>query len=55
MADDKRNRGDQPQGGNQEGDRQRQRDPKPGGTGGGSIDNPDSSGGSRRQEDQEQE
>ena len=53
MADDKRNRGDQPQGGNQDRDRQRQKDRKPGG---GSMDSPDSGGDrTRKDEDTEQQ
>ena len=52
MADDKRNRGDQPQGGNQDSDRQRQKDRKPGG---GSMDSPDSGNRSRTNEDKEQQ
>ncbi len=52
MADDKRNRGDQPQGGNQDRDRQRQKDRKPGG---GSMDSPDSGDRTRRDEDTEQQ
>jgi hypothetical protein len=54
MADDKRNRGDQQQGGNQDRDRQRQRDRKPGG-GGGSMESPGSTGGTPRQDEQEQQ
>ena len=50
MADDKRNRGDQPQGGNQDRDRQRQKDRKPGG---GSMESPESGNRSRREEDTE--
>jgi len=50
MADDKRNRGDQPQGGNQDSDRQRQKDRKPGG---GNMDSPDSGNRSRTNEDKE--
>jgi len=53
MADDKRNRGDQQQGGNQDRDRQRQqKDRKPSG---GSMESPDSGGRSRRDEDPEQQ
>ena len=52
MADDKRNRGDQPQGGTQDRDRQRQKDRKPGG---GSMDTPDSGDRTRRDEDTEQQ
>ena len=51
MADDKRNRGDQPQGGNQDSDRQRQKDRKPGG---GSMDTPGSEQ-PRRDEEPEKE
>jgi hypothetical protein len=52
MADDKRNRGDQQQGGNQDRDRQRQRDRKPGG---GSMESPQSSGRTPKDEDPEQQ
>ena len=53
MADEKRTPGDQQQGGNQDRDRQRQqRDRKPGS--GGSMENPDS-GGTRKEEDPEQQ
>ena len=52
MADDKRDRGDQPQGGNQDRDRQRQKDRKPGG---GSMDSPDSGNRTRKDEQPEQE
>jgi hypothetical protein len=52
MADDKRNRGDEQQGGNQDRDRQRQqRDRKPGG---GSMETPGSEQ-PRRDEEPEQE
>ena len=48
--DDKRNRGDQQQGGNQDRDRQRpQRDRKPG------MENPDNTGTNPKPEDQEQQ
>jgi hypothetical protein len=51
MADDKRNRGDEQQGGNQDRDRQRQqRDRKPGG----SMENPGSEQ-PRKDEEPEQE
>jgi hypothetical protein len=54
MADDKRNRGDQQQGGDQDRDRQRQqRDRRPG-TGGG-MESPDSTGTTRKEEDQERQ
>jgi len=52
MADDKRNRGDQPQGGNQDSDRQRQKDRKPGG---GNMDSPESGNRTRKDETPEQE
>ena len=53
MPDDKRNRGDEQQGGNQDRDRQRQqRDRKPGG--GGSMETPGSEK-PRRDEEPEQE
>jgi hypothetical protein len=54
MADDKRNRGDQPQGGNQDRDRQQrqQKDRKPGG---GSMESPESGNRTRRDEDTEQQ
>ena len=52
MADDKRDRGDQPQGGNQDRDRQRQKDRKPGS---GSMDSPDSSNRTRKDEEPKQE
>jgi len=53
MADDKRNRGDEQQGGNQDRDRQRQqKDRKPGG---GSMESPGSTDQPRRDEDLEQE
>jgi len=53
MADDKRNRGDQQQGGNQDKDRQRQqRDRKPSG---GSMESPESGGRTRREDETEQE
>ena len=51
MADDKRNRGDQQQGGNQDRDRQRQKDRKPSG----GMESPDSGGRTRRDEDPEQQ
>ena len=51
MADDKRDRGNQQQGGNQDRDRQRQKDRKPSG---GSMESPDSGGRTRRDEDPEQ-
>jgi hypothetical protein len=54
MADDKRNRGDEQQGGNQDRDRQRQqRDRKPGG--GGSMETPGSSDQPRKDDELEQE
>ncbi|HEY3518284.1 MAG TPA: hypothetical protein VGL98_14645 [Gammaproteobacteria bacterium] len=49
MADDKRNRGDQQQGGNQDRDRQRQKDRKPGG----SMDSPAGGGRTRPEDDPE--
>jgi hypothetical protein len=51
MADDKRNRGDQQQGGNEGTDRQRQRDRKPGG---GSMESPESTP-TRREDEPEQQ
>lgn len=52
MADDKRDRGDQPQGGDQDRDRQRQKDRKPGG---GGTDSPDSSNRTRKDDEPAQE
>jgi len=52
MADDKRNRGDQPQGDNQGQDRQRSRDRKPGS---GSIESPESPPTRREEEKEPQE
>ena len=50
MAEDKRNRGDQPQGGNQGPDRERRKEPKPGGT-----ESPGSGRARRDDEDEPQE
>ena len=56
MADDKRNRTDQPQGGDQNSDRQRQKDRRPGAGGsGGSMESPDRGDQNRTERDQEQE
>ena len=53
MAEDKRNRGDQQQGGNQSTDRQRgNRDRKPGG---GSMESPDSGSRTPKQDEEDQQ
>ena len=50
MADDKRDRGDQQQGGDQDRGRQRQKDRKPSG---GSMESPESGGPTRKDDDTE--
>ena len=53
MADDKRNRGDQQQGGNQDRDRQRQQKDRRPGSGG--MESPDSSDSPRKEDDQKEQ
>ena len=52
MADDKRNRGDQQQGGTQGTDRQRDKDRKPGG---GSMESPGSTRTQKKEDEEQQE